>query len=90
MIDASNKLMPSRKTQAKWFAYVLVIPYIYIMIMVDEKQEKVLEEQRKYEALRVVRALKYPFRASDPEYDQKLIVAHAVERERMKQIGKKI
>lgn len=58
--------------------------------MVDEDQEKVLEEHRKYEALRVVRALKYPFRPSDPAYDQKLVVAHAVEKERMRLIGKRI
>ena len=43
MIDVSNKLMPPRKTQAKWLAYVFIIPYIYIMVMVDEKQEKVFE-----------------------------------------------
>ena len=68
----------------------MAIPYIYIMIMVDEEQEKVLEVHRKYEALRVVRACKYPFRPADPEHDQRIIIAQAVESARMKEIGKRV
>ena len=83
-------IVPNNLTKFKWLGYSMAIPYIYIMIMVDEEQEKVLEVHRKYEALRVVRACKYPFRPYDPEGDQRIITAQITENARMKEIGKRM
>ena len=89
MISAFD-IIPNNLTKLKWVGYSIAVPYIYVMVMVDEEQEKVLEVHRKYEALRVVRACKYPFRPADPEGDQRIIIAQAIETARMKEIGKKV
>ena len=72
---------------AKWTGYVFGIPYAYVMYNVDEEQEKVLEGQRKYSALKTIRVMKGPFRAADPEGDERIGLAEIAEIARMREIG---
>lgn len=81
---------PTAFQMLRWTSYLVGIPYVYVVYRVDEAQEKVLEEHRKYAALKYIRVMKSPWREADPIGDERIKIAHEVEKARMKLIGRKV